>query len=985
MPTPSDRSAPTRRRQAPASGTWEGGAPAPNQRPPAMPPRPLLRFALVVALGLVALALAARPAHAQATGKITGVVTDSETGETLVGVSVVVAGSDGVGSATDLEGRYYILQSPVGTQTLRVTYVGYAPVTVEGVEVRSGLTSTVNVRMAPEAIEAGEVVVTAENPLVRPDITSTRRTTSREEMINTPGLEGALDVLRNEAGVVLDAGPQAIQIGQGQTLQVRDESVKNVHVRGGRGGEILFLVDGMPVSHPIYGGRSVLELTVNDVDQVELLTGAFSAEYGQAQSGVVNISTRSGGDRLQAGFDVKTDEVGLLGRSYDTRFLSFFGGGPLTPLNRAIPGTASVFVSGNVNLTNTPYDNRRTRQPFDVLGLALPGRQDNTAGLNARLDWRAAPGLRLAGTYNASWKAYTTYDWLWQDFPEHLPASTRQNHNVALSLNHVLSDRTFYTVRAGYLGVDFRSNLDGRRPSDFWVFYPDSSAFAARQGMGYDAFRQQHGDAAPFRVDPTVAPPTLDPLTGLFDGSGFVTSWRDDRTRSFTFKADLTSQVTPSHLAKVGVEVQRHDIRYVDVADGGVALSPYGRRVWLGEGSDAVVRPPGPFPEFGQNRWVFDVRPMTVGLYAQDKFELSTLIINAGLRLDGFLVGETVFGEEYRQTWEAATGLAPDWRRLRTALSPRLGISFPINTETVLFFSYGHFSQLPELQFYYRDPYTGGLTGNPGLDYELTILYEFGLTREVARDWAVDVKGYAKDISGQIGTTTVRGDLGLPVHLYDNNGYARARGLELVLTRRAAGMLSGSATYTVQWANGFASSAFENYVQSLTDFPLPIRERRLGWDTRHQAVAQGTFTTGTRAGRRLFGLPVPPHFTATVLSRGQTGLPYTPGTTDQAEAQRTENTATGPPVFSTDLRLRQGIDLPGRGVLSVFVDVFNLFDQNNVQIAYGFNPYTGLPYRYGDTVEGGTRGFDFYDMYVRLDPRQFSTGRHATVGLSLNF
>ena len=62
-----------------------------------------------------------------------------------------------------------------------------------------------------------------------------------------------------------------------------------------------YIVDGMPVTHPLYGGREVLDLNIQDVEQVELLTGAFSAEYGQAQSGVVNITTRSGSTRFEVG------------------------------------------------------------------------------------------------------------------------------------------------------------------------------------------------------------------------------------------------------------------------------------------------------------------------------------------------------------------------------------------------------------------------------------------------------------------------------------------------------------------------------------------------------------------------------------------------------------------------------------------------------------------------------------------------------------
>jgi outer membrane receptor protein involved in Fe transport len=936
--------------------------------------------ALLAALLIVTAATLA----AQPTGKISGRVTERGTGEALAGVNVIVAELSGVGTSTDANGEYFILQVPPGTYSLRATYIGFSSVTTTDVTVRSELTTRVDFRMQEEIIAGEEVIVVADDPIVRHDITSTRRSASREEMQATPGMEAALDVFRMQGGAVVDVAPQQINLGDGQTLQIRDESVKNVHVRGGRGGEILFMVDGMPVNHPLYGGRSVLELNVNDVEQVELLTGAFNAEYGQAQSGVVNITTRAGSERYEGGVEYRTDEFGGLSESYDTQYLSLYAGGPEPLLTRLLPGRTTFFVSANGNLTNTAYNNRRTRDSFSAFGLELPERQDNTVNLNARLDWRASNALRLGVAYNGTRKRWSGYNWLWDNFPDHTAIHERTNHNLSLRLNHTLSNSTFYSVRLGFLGVSYGASLDGARPGDFWAIYPDSAAFADDRPVTYQTWEQDFG-GQPFRIRRTIEPPTFDPLTGFFNGQGYENMWRDDATRTYTFKADLSSQVHPRHFIKTGIELQYHDLDYVDIQDGGTQLSPYGELKYRGRSTTGAVQPPGPFPEFGQNRWVFHSRPLIGGVYVQDKFELDYLIINAGVRLDGFMPGASVMSDEWKSQWERATGLDADWSWLRLAVSPRFGISYPISLKTVIFFSYGHFSQLPELQFYYRDPYTGGLTGNPHLDYEQTILYEFGFTHELATNWALDVKSYAKDISQQVGTTQLQAALGLPVALYDNNGYARARGLEFIVNKRLSSFTHGNLTYTVQWANGYASSAFEDYIRSRNDFPNPIRERRLGWDVRHQVVFQGGLSSPKGQRLEVFGLRLPDQWDVTVLSRLSSGRPYTPGTNDPALLQVLENTATANPVYSTDIKFRKSFSLFGRLQTALFLDVFNVFNQHNIQIDFGFNNWTGQPFRYGDAFQDSNRGYSWYDMYRLMDPRQFSTGRYAKVGLSATF
>lgn len=896
------------------------------------------------------------------TGKIAGQIRDKQDNQPIIGANIVVKGTT-LGAAADENGYYFILQVPPGFYELQISMIGYQTTVVQNVKVQVDLTTIINAFLSSTAIQMGEVLVTAENKLIQKDVTSTRREITRDNIRETPGLESVTDIFKVQAGTILSSAPQSLKFADGSQLQIRDESLKDIHVRGGRGGEILYIVDGMPVNHPIYGGRSVLDLNVTDVQNVELITGGFNAEYGQAQSGVVNINTRSGGDNYKGGIEYKTDRWKALGESYLTDYASAYLSGPepisqliFPALGVKIPWKMDFFLSTNFNLSNTPYNNNRDRKNFKILGLNVPERQDNSFNLNAKVNWNISAENKLTFGYHNTYLQWSSFDWLWKYYPNHLLDYKRNNVAGSIQYNHILSKSSYFIFNFGYLGVSYKGSLNGKTPADFWI--KDSTG----------------------KLISTISSPQIDPRTGFFNEQGSENIWRDDKTSTFTFKGDYTSQIHTAHLLKTGLEIQFNNISYIDIEDGGVKLSRYG----LGLDS---LRPPGPFPLFGQNRWVFDVKPVIGSAYIQDKFELEFLIINAGLRIDGILLGQTVMNHDWKKRWEEATGLKADWKPYLFRFSPRFGISFPISEDMMIFFSYGHFNQLPELQYYYRDPYSGGTTGNPKLDYEQTILYEFGLTKQITDYWSIDAKSYAKDISRQVGTTRLLAALGTPVDLFDNKGYSRARGLEFEVNKSYSDLISGKLTYTIQWTSGYSSSAFDDYIRSINDFPNPIRERALSWDVRHQVIFQGMISATKNQDIELFGLKLPDDWILTVLYRYSTGTPYTPGqaTTDPAEQQRKENTAIGPSYSSTDLKFEKSFML-GNGIrLAIFVDVFNLLDQHNIQMSFGFNTWTGKPYRYGDVQHPQDNFYDYYTMLSILDPRQFSTGRTAKLGIRIDF
>ena len=203
-------------------------------------------------------------AWAQNTGKIAGQVTDATTGESLPGATVVIEGST-LGSATDLDGNYFIIGVPVGTYSVRATFVGYQAEVFLGVDVSAGYTRSLDFSLEP-GVELEEVVVQYERPIIQKDAVGVPKIVDAEEIVNLP-VRGPAEVAKIQAGVVSKEGSGTLNI------------------RGGRGAEVVYYVDG------VKGGYGVPQ---SAVQEQEMLIGGINARYGDAMSGIISITTKSG-------------------------------------------------------------------------------------------------------------------------------------------------------------------------------------------------------------------------------------------------------------------------------------------------------------------------------------------------------------------------------------------------------------------------------------------------------------------------------------------------------------------------------------------------------------------------------------------------------------------------------------------------------------------------------------------------------------------
>ena len=210
--------------------------------------------------------------YAGTTGKIAGRLIDKSTQEPLISANVILKGTS-LGASSDIDGNYSILNIPPGVYTITVSVVGYRKVQVENVTVNIDLTTTIDIVLEPEAVEMEAVVVSAERPLVTRDMTSSLTTVTADQIKSLP-VDNVAQVLRLDAGIVMSAG--------------------QITIRGGRTGEVAYWVDGIS-STDVYNGTQGVTVENSAIQELQVVSGTFNSEYGQAMSGIVNIVTKDGG------------------------------------------------------------------------------------------------------------------------------------------------------------------------------------------------------------------------------------------------------------------------------------------------------------------------------------------------------------------------------------------------------------------------------------------------------------------------------------------------------------------------------------------------------------------------------------------------------------------------------------------------------------------------------------------------------------------
>jgi len=230
---------------------------------------------------IIGILLAFTVTQAATTGKIAGRILDKATGEPLAGANIELVGK-GYGAAADADGEFFILNIPPGKYFVEVSLIGYTTARTEEVVVSTNSTTTLEFELEEQIMEGEVTTVTVDAISEKKDITSSVRHISTEVIAALP-VESVDQVVSMQAGVV------------------------NGHFRGGRLNEVSYLIDGMSVDD-VYGRSAANKLSnveAEVVQDLEVISGTFNAEYGRAMSGIVNAVTKDGGNEYHGSFSTQ--------------------------------------------------------------------------------------------------------------------------------------------------------------------------------------------------------------------------------------------------------------------------------------------------------------------------------------------------------------------------------------------------------------------------------------------------------------------------------------------------------------------------------------------------------------------------------------------------------------------------------------------------------------------------------------------------------
>jgi outer membrane receptor protein involved in Fe transport len=893
-------------------------------------------FRLAIACSAV-LACVAVTAHAQApAGRVTGTVT--ERGKNPIEFANVIVLGTKLGTMTDANGNFVITNVPVGSAQIQVQPLGYDK-QVQSIQVNAGATSTVKFDFGESKVvkQIEEIEVRAAKRIDTKSSTTVQNL-SAEKLREIP-VDNLKEAVGTKAGVVAQGG--------------------ELHFRGGRGGEVKFQISGVEASDPLLGrSAGIATLAIAGTD---ILSGGFDAEYGNALSGVVNVSTREGTDRFGGEVRWDTDRYGDPTKTFDNFDRITFGFGGPTPFKNL-----TYFATYEGTFSDTYLRSTLTKPSTTLLDfLQFGNRQSNIINTNFKLAYRmnpknkvtletmqnhaintpynhmwsrqgfvkisydttVTPHRKLYGTWSAT-KTDSTYEA--QNLPDHYPTLDDKYKQITAVWTNQISDKSVMTARVSAYSFNTGNSVGRRAPWEYDTESPNYWAGNTVVGSENNPYFATHGDFPIYSV-------------------------RYSATQ--TMKADFSTRRWRQHTFKTGIEA-----RYDHVQDLNLTLP----------NAESNGQPGGSRSDF------VNYSPQG-SAYMQDRWEFEGLVLNAGVRYDVFTPGVQV------EDSELGSG-----KRYKQQFSPRLGIAYPISDKDVLSFHYGRTYQNPAYNqvFQARGQTTSLLTlGNPDLEPETNIAYQAAVQHLFSRDVSGQFAVFFKDIYGLVTTRQKTLSSGDVVNYYFNADYASSRGIEASIIKSFSHKFSAEINYTYSIATGVASdpnSALQFFNGG--QLYLPISEQALDWDQRNTLSLQSVVREPGRWGFR-------------VLWQYGSGFPFTPAfLNDRRPDPALGNSRRYPANARLTIDGDKYYKIWGQNV-NLFFDARNVLNTTNIaQLSFPAFPNQNVN-RSGDdytiyyTQTGRAGGAylqdingDSVDDWVPLnDPRVFEEGRNVRLGVSITF
>ena len=769
------------------------------------------------------------------TGRIAGKVTDQQTGEPLIGANVLIVGTS-LGAASDVNGEFLITSITAGEYSVRASYIGYQDVTVSNLKVTSGLTTRLNFEMQSTGFSTSEVVIVSQRPLIEKTSTNAVRIIGSEEFDNL-GIRNLNDMVALQPGVVLQNGITSI--------------------RGSRPDETGYTVEGADVKDILNrNGGSVVTVTADALQEVLVQAGGYTAEYGNANAGIVSSEFKTGANQYQFSFRAETDNFGnypgdkflgtysygysdyvvtLSGPVFTDKlrvFLSgensfaretpkFFSGNPTAFSDGALLDTTKVYDSGVYGGSTSDYQ-------YLVWGAGnIPGNSNNRYTTNGTIVFDNNPLiLRLAGAFTWSRNLGTNSltDLATQQFnlfnTSRLPVTDNSSLLLNLKGTYLLGSNSFIDGSVGFF--DSRAKRYDPFFGDNLLAYSDSLE-AAKYGWVYESY--SNGPAAyDFYGFPFNRPGTL--LT-----AGLLNQYTKDHNNYFNGSVAYTGQIE-DHALKVGGSFQRWTVRRYQYFSPSNFLTTIRNNPDAARDSLQALFGRTLFSDM--NNYGYDIlgnetdesgafapkHPIFASGYLVDRIEVNDLIINAGLRYDYIDMDSWAWANPRLPLFDRTTHLIPDSALTDAStfsyISPRLGFAFPVTDRTVFHLQYGKFVQSPSLDVAYKGVYeatqqiqASNLFGNQVIAYNpdpiRTTQYEIGFSHQFTDYAAFDITAFYKDIKGQLQYAVVNTDPGAlrsKYNVFTNQDFATTKGLELSFKLRRIERISATINYTFSSAEG---------------------------------------------------------------------------------------------------------------------------------------------------------------------------------------
>lgn len=944
---------------------------------------------------------------AGSTGKIAGKVTDSNTGEALLGANVVVMDGSGKGAATDINGEYLLINLSPKSYKIRISMIGYKPVEITDIRVSVDRTVRVDVELEEQIIEGEVVVIEAKREAVELDRTNTASYVNSDEIESLP-VSTLNEVIQLQAGVVKDAGG-------------------DLHIRGGRSREISYMIDGVPVTNTFsQSGGSNVNVENNFIQELQVITGTFNAEYGSAQSGVINVVTKVPDQNLSGTVEA------LSGGYYS----------PNSPMYIRLDDFDFTNESEVKFSVSVPF--KFIPESLGKIGLLVNGRVEDSKGwLNGERRFRPQDGWEIA-VYREWYKArFDPPDPLVIPLPDSLHTGDGQMVHMETRKNYNFNTKLVFQPIGG-LTASYSIFYSKENTTDFsnsWKFTPDAVPTTYSDNITHmfvlthtpsdnlyynlrysyqinheKEYMYESADDPRYQIN---AVNQWDPGANTGFDYGGIKSWDRNWFDQYInlVNGDLTWQINKVLEIKLGFEGKSYSIHYKnapmkEVLGHEIVQYPYTQSEIRAfelpweffrdatrdyEFGNIQLREASPDSSADDLFYVDYTRtPLEGAAFAQTTLNMGEIVLNAGVRFDYFDAQDR-YAPTYVNVFPELVGDDRYYQKVKSKyqLSPRFGLSFPISDGGALRLSYGHFFQTPSYQKMFENPVlphynqfsiANTTIGNPNLKPEKTIQYEIGVQQELNTALSMELSVFYKDIRDLLGVELLTLSNATTFRRYINKEYGSSSGLTFALNYRSPdGKLSAGLDYTYMVAKGTSSSPEAALDVQILSGPnkgaFTLAQRRVGflnWDQTHSLNA----SVGLRPWDKTL---------ISIVGRLGSALPYTPSTLGYGidlPGGWWTNIDRKPFQWNVDLRISKGFEVLGLELLAN-LNVFNVFNnliENRVNSVTGrAGPNAYLPEisnrRYSRISQVGDFTFDEADY----NPSWYSRPRFIQLGLGIQF